>query len=119
MMSFIQKIASALVDTKAQDIVCFETQGKSLMADYFLVCQGHSQAHVKGIADRVEITMKEQGHRPSVIEGYTEGSWIVMDYHELILHIFHPETRAYYCLEELYSIFPQISLHHSVSTSME
>ncbi len=107
-MTFTQKIISTLSEAKAQEVICFDTQGKSLMTDYFVVCQGHSQAHVRGIADRVEMEMKKQGHRASAIEGLAEGSWVVMDYHECMLHIFHPEARKYYCLEELYSIFSQI-----------
>ena len=101
---------TTLIEAKAEEIVGFATAGKSMIADSFIICHGNSQAHVKGIADRVELHIKKQGTRPNIIEGYSEGVWIVIDYGTLVVHIFHPEARNYYQLEELYSAFKQISI---------
>ncbi|MBF0280266.1 MAG: ribosome silencing factor [SAR324 cluster bacterium] len=89
-------------DVKAEEILLFDVNGHSSITDYILICQGRSQGHVKGIADRVQEEFRKIKIKPMSIEGYSEGSWILMDYDHVIIHIFHPETRAYYNLEGLH-----------------
>ncbi len=94
-------------DLKAEDIIMFDVDGKSTLTDYIIVCQGRSQGHVKGIADRIEQEMKKGKVLPLGIEGYSEGSWILMDYGEAVIHIFHPDTRSYFDLEKLHDNCPK------------
>lgn len=96
----------AVEDTKGQDVMVFDMDNRSSITDWVLVCSGRSQAHVRGIADRVEKDLKEMGVRCSTMEGYQEGSWILMDFDVFLVHVFHPETRAYYDLEDLLKDFP-------------
>jgi ribosome-associated protein len=94
-------LISEAEDIKAEDVRLFEVSEYSSIADYIIICEGRSQAHVKGIADRIEKAMKERNIAVN-IEGYAEGSWILIDCNDVILHIFHPETRKYYNLEEIH-----------------
>lgn len=100
------ELIKAAQDVKAEEIVLFDVNGQSSITDYILICQGRSQGHVKGIADRIKETLSKNKIKPLNVEGYAEGSWILMDYDEVIVHIFHPETRAYYNLEELHAQAP-------------
>jgi len=102
----VERVIAAARDTKAQDMVLFDMDQRSPITDYVLICSGRSQAHVRGIADRVEEAMRSAGHRPGTIEGYAEGSWVLLDYDVLIVHVFHPETRTYYDLDGLLQGFP-------------
>lgn len=99
-------VIAAARDTKAEDILLFDMESRSAITDYVLICSGRSQAHVRGIADRIEEAMRKAGHRCTSMEGYSEGSWVLMDYDVLLVHVFHPETRAYYDLEGLLEDFP-------------
>ncbi len=93
-------IAAAL-ETKAEDVLLFDLENRSPLTDYVLVCSGRSQAHVRGIAENIEKALREAGIRCQSLEGLQEGSWVLMDYDVVFVHIFHPETRAYYNLESL------------------
>ena len=93
-------------DVKAEEIILFDVNGKSSITDYILICQGRSQGHVKGIADRIQEEFSKIKIKPMSVEGYSEGSWILLDYDQVIVHIFHPETRAYYNLEGLHQNAP-------------
>jgi ribosome-associated protein len=102
----LQVVITAARETKAEDMLLFDMENRSPITDYVLICTGRSQAHVRGIADRIEEGMKRAGLRCNTVEGYTEGSWVLMDYDVLLVHVFHPETRAYYDLEDLLKDFP-------------
>jgi len=97
-----KELVRIVQDVKAEEIILFDVNGHSSITDYVLICQGRSQGHVKGIADRVREAFNTIKIRPMSLEGYSEGSWILMDYDQVIVHIFHPETRAYYNLEGLH-----------------
>ncbi|HKI98916.1 MAG TPA: ribosome silencing factor [bacterium] len=97
---------AAAQETKAEDIVLFDMQSRSPITDYVLICSGRSQAHVRGISERIETEMRKVGFRNTSMEGYQEGSWVLMDYDVVLVHVFHPDTRAYYDLESLLQDFP-------------
>ena len=101
-----EKAIQAIGEAKGEDILLFDMENRSSITDYVLICTGRSQAHVRGIADRVEHAFRLAGVRPLTVEGHQEGSWILMDYDMLLVHVFHPETRAYYDLEGLLQGFP-------------
>ena len=101
-----EKALYAIQETKGEDILLFDMENRSSITDYVLICTGRSQAHVRGIADRIEQAFRLDGVRPLTVEGHQEGSWILMDYDVLLVHVFHPETRAFYDLEELLESFP-------------
>ena len=102
----VAHIIDAAQATRAEEIVLFDMQNKSSVTDYVLICSGRSQAHVRGISDNIEQSLRENGVRCGSLEGYQEGSWVLLDYGVVIIHIFHPETRIYYDLEELLGSYP-------------
>ena len=100
--ALIKRILKLLEDAKAEEIVLIDAQHRSSLADYLLICEGRSQLHCRGIAENVERNLKREGEAYLGIEGEREGNWVLLDYGNIILHIFHPEIRKYYRLEELY-----------------
>lgn len=102
----VAQIVDAAQATKAEEIVVFDMQNKSSVTDYVMICSGRSQAHVRGISDRIEESLRERGIRCGSVEGYQEGSWVLLDYGMVIVHVFHPETREYYDLEDLLKDYP-------------
>ena len=102
----IKRILELLSDEKAEEIVFIDAKKRSSLADYLLVCQGRSQLHCRSIAQNVEYNLKKEGEISLGLEGEREGNWVLLDYGNIILHVFHPEIRKYYKLEELYSKRP-------------
>ena len=88
-----KNILELLQDSKAEEIVLIDVRDSSNLADYLFICEGRSQLHCRGIAGNVVFRLKHQG----------EGNWVLLDYGNIILHVFHPEIRKYYNLEELYA----------------
>ena len=87
---------------QADDIVVLDMTPHSSIADRFVVCQGRSDRQVKAIADAVEEQLGQNGEKPRAVEGYQTGSWILIDYVDLVVHVFDPETREFYGLERLW-----------------
>lgn len=102
----IKRILELLSDEKAEEIAFIDAKKRSSLADYLLVCQGRSQLHCRSIAQNVEYNLKQEGEISLGLEGEREGNWVLLDYGNIILHVFHPEIRKYYNLEELYSKRP-------------
>ena len=102
----IKRILELLSDEKAEEIAFIDAKKRSSLADYLLVCQGRSQLHCRSIAQNVEYKLKQEGDISLGLEGEREGNWVLLDYGNIILHVFHPEIRKYYKLEELYSKRP-------------
>ena len=104
--TLIKRILELLEDAKAEEIVFIDAQYPSSLADYLLICEGRSQLHCRGIAENVEHNLKREGEASLGIEGEREGNWVLLDYGNIILHVFHPEIRKYYRLEELFEQGP-------------
>jgi ribosome-associated protein len=102
----VRQVVVAAQGTKAEDIIVFDMEQRSPICDYVLVCSGRSQAHVRGISERIESDLRQSGVRCRALEGKQEGSWVLLDYDEVIVHVFHPETRAFYDLESLLAGYP-------------
>ena len=98
-----KKILELLQDSKADEIVLIDVRDSSNLADYLFICEGRSQLHCRGIAEYVVFSLKQQGEIHLGLEGELEGNWVLLDYGNIILHVFHPEIRKYYNLEELYA----------------
>ena len=98
-----KKILELLQESKAEEIVLIDVRETSNLADYLFICEGRSQLHCRGIAQNVVFNLKHQGDVHLGIEGELEGNWVLLDYGNIILHVFHPEIRKYYNLEKLYT----------------
>ncbi len=103
-------IVEILDAKKAQEIKLLAVEEQTILADYFILCTGTSNTQVKALAGEVEFKLEQAGVHLRRMEGYQEGSWIVMDYSSVILHIFHRETRDFYQLEKLWSDAENVDL---------
>lgn len=102
-------IKTILDDKKAVDIESIEIAQKTILADYFVIASGTSTTHVKALADEIAFQLKEKlALLPKRIEGESTARWILMDYGDVIVHIFHPEEREFYSLEKLWQASRQI-----------
>ena len=100
--------AKAALEKKAFDITILELKKASSLTDYFLICSGRSDRQVQAIAQSIEEKMGEKGIRPLGEEGMREGRWVLMDYDDVVIHIFYDQVRLYYDLEGLWIEAPRV-----------
>ena len=98
-----KKIAALLDDAKAIDIKVMDVRNISSIADYMIIATGTSSRHVSSIADKIERGMREEGIRAWGTEGQETGEWVLVDFGDVVLHLFSPDRRSYYRLEDLWS----------------
>ena len=92
----------ALEDKKAEDIRILDISNVSVLADYFIIANGTNRNQVQAMADNVEETLGKGGYVPKQIEGYQSANWILMDYKDIIVHVFSEEDRGFYDLERIW-----------------
>ena len=103
--------ADIAADKKAEDIVAIDLRGISTFTDFFVICSGTSEPHLKAIAsDLHDRLKKEHAVEPMAVDGFPGSQWIVADYSDVIVHIFHRDKRAYYSLEDLWGDAPRLKL---------
>jgi ribosome-associated protein len=95
-------IEGAAADKKARGIVRLDIRQKSSIADYFVICEGDTDRQVRAITDAIIEAGRAKGVRPLRTAGYEDGSWVVLDYASVIVHVFLPGERSYYDLESLW-----------------
>ena len=95
-------IADAAADKKAREIVRLDIRQKSSIADYFVICEGDTDRQVRAITDSIVEKARAAGVRPLRTSGYDDGSWVVLDFASVIVHVFLPGERSYYDLESLW-----------------
>jgi len=99
-----------IMERKAVDPILFEVTGLTSITDYFLIASGSSSRQVQAIGRHLQRSMRERGCRAYGVEGEQEGQWILMDYGDLVVHIFYQPVREFYDLEGLWSEAPRIGL---------
>jgi ribosome-associated protein len=102
--------ARAALDKRAVDLVLLDLKGLSSVADFFLVCSGTSAIQVDTIADAVQQALRAAGVRIRHREGTAESGWLLLDYGDLVVHVFLEATRAFYALERLWGDAPAVSV---------
>jgi ribosome-associated protein len=102
-------VRSAL-DHKAYDLVVLETGKLSSIADYFVICSGRSDTQVEAIADAIERDLRKDGERPISVEGLPHAQWVLIDYGDVVVHVFNMPVRAFYDLERLWVRAPHVEL---------
>lgn len=102
--------AAAALDKKAEDVVVLDVRGLAAYADYFVVASGTSDRQVTAIADAVEEKMKKAGYRTIGVEGYTRGHWVLLDFGDVVVHVFYDEARAFYDIEGLWADAARVPL---------
>lgn len=93
---------AALDDKKAEDLKVINIGEVSVLADYFIIASGNNRSQVQALADNVEEELGKAGHSPKQIEGYSTANWILLDYGDIIIHIFDTENRLFYDLERIW-----------------
>ena len=102
----IARAVDLLFDRKALEVTLLDLRGISSATDYFLIASGTSDTHVGAIADNVIEELKKDGVRPLNVEGERQGRWVLIDYFDFVVHVFHPTARAFYQLERLWGDAP-------------
>jgi ribosome-associated protein len=106
-----QRAAALALDLKASDVVLLDLTGVSDATDFFVIASGTSDTHVRSTAEHVmEGLKKKEGVAPHHIEGLQQGRWVLLDYVDVIVHVFHPTLREFYQLERLWSDAERIPL---------
>jgi ribosome-associated protein len=109
--TILSAVAEYASDRKAEEIVTLDLRAIGGFADYFLICTGRSDRQCRAIHDGIHLGMKtEHGMLPARVEGVSEGHWILMDYLDVVVHVFTPETRERYRLEQLWGEAPATRL---------
>lgn len=104
-------IVQILEDKKAKDIKVLYVKDVTLIADYFVLCSGTSTTHIKSLSDELEEKLKGKGIRMHHKEGYNGARWILMDFNDIIVHIFHHEDRSFYNLERIWADAKEVLEH--------
>ena len=106
----MEKIVSILDSKKAEDIRVIRIGDLTIIADYFVIAAGNSSTQVKMLADEVDYQLGPLGVQPHKVEGYHSENWIVLDYSDVVVHIFQQETRDFYNLERLWADGEQVDI---------
>ncbi len=101
--SLVEFITTCLDDSKGEEIVTIDLEGKTAIADAMIIASGRSRRHVGALADKLIKVLKEQDNRSVKVEGQGTGEWVLLDVGDVIVHIFQPEIREFYNLEKMWS----------------
>ena len=102
--------AKVLDKKKAASVKALRVRDLTVLADYFVIASGTSATHVKSLAEEVEFQLEQQGVKPLRTEGMDARNWIILDYGEVIVHVFYPEARSFYDLEHLWADGEELDL---------
>ena len=103
-LALAQRAAQIALDTKAQDVVLLDLRGVTDMTDFFLIASGTSDTHVRSLGNSVLEEMKrDSGQMAHHVEGLSQGRWVLLDYVDVVVHIFHPTLRSFYQIERLWA----------------
>jgi len=103
----VRRSVALTLERKALDVAVLDLTGISSATDYFVIASGNSDVQVKAIADHVVEELKKDGVRPQHVEGMSGGRWVLIDYIDFVVHVFHPQARAFYQLENLWGDAPR------------
>jgi len=105
----LSQVVEALLDRKAVDPVVLDLRGLCGATDYFVIVSGTSNAHVRGMAEHLVTALAPTGVEPHHVEGLAQGRWVLLDYVDFVVHVFHPELRDFYQLERLWGDAPVVA----------
>ena len=107
------------LEKKARDLVVMEVRDVTSIADYFIICSGSSDRQVQSIAQGIEQNLSAAGQPPLSVEGIHRGHWVLMDFSDVIVHIFYEPVREFYDLEGLWGHAPRVELPEPYSTLVD
>jgi ribosome-associated protein len=102
----IETAVRTLHEHKASDLVVLDLRRLSDATDYFVIASGSSDTHVRALAEHVLEAFRREGRRPHHVEGLAAGRWVLLDFFDFVIHLFHPSLRAFYQLERLWADAP-------------
>ncbi|PYP17197.1 MAG: ribosome silencing factor [Gemmatimonadetes bacterium] len=105
----LSRVVDALLGRKAVDPVVLDLRGLCAATDYFVIVSGTSNAHVRGMAEYLVSALAPSGIEPHHVEGLAQGRWVLLDYVDFVVHVFHPELRDFYQLERLWGDAPVVA----------
>ncbi|MBW2328320.1 MAG: ribosome silencing factor [Deltaproteobacteria bacterium] len=111
--------ARVALDTKAEDLVVLDVRGLSSFTDYFVIMSGRSSRHVQGLAEAIEAALRSKRVSSKHSEGLQEGLWVLLDFGDMVAHVFYKEKRSFYDLEGLWHDAPRLDLHPMGLTESE
>jgi ribosome-associated protein len=111
----VERALELLFDRKAVDVVLLDLRGISTATDFFIVASGRSDTHVTAVAEHVVDELREAGVRAAGVEGMRGGRWVLLDYVDFVVHVFHPAAREFYQLERLWGDAPLHTLEPTSS----
>jgi ribosome-associated protein len=97
---------------KARDVVVLDMRDITPLYDYFVLATGTSRRQVHTLTEEIDAAMRQEGDLRQSVEGYESSKWVVQDYGDVIVHVFMPETRDYYAIEDLWADAPRVSWEH-------
>ena len=100
--------ARVATDYKAQDVAVLDMRGITPLYDFFVLATGASRRQIHTLAEEIDAAMAAEGEKRLGIEGYASGKWVVQDYGDVVVHLFDPDTRRYYALEDLWADAPRM-----------
>ena len=100
-LAFAQRAAQVATDNKAQDVVLLDLRGVTDMTDFFLIASGTSDTHVRALGEHIMAELKKEGFPVHHVEGLEKGRWVLLDFVDFVVHLFHPTLRNFYQLERL------------------
>jgi ribosome-associated protein len=106
----VEKAITAAQDKKAADVVVLDLRPADGFTDFFLIVTGQNTRQIQAISDAVREALTDEGVKPTHVEGHDRAGWILLDYFDFIVHIFSPETRAFYALERLWGSADRIQI---------
>lgn len=109
-LEIAQMAAQAALDKKAEDLIILDLRGLSSFTDYFVIMSGRSTRHVQGLAEAVDSALRHKKIKSSKSEGLNEGHWVLLDYIDVVVHVFYSETRGFYDLEGLWHDAPRVKV---------
>jgi len=109
-IKMVLQCINAALEKKAKDIIILDVKGISSFTDYMIICSGSSDRQVQAITASIEKDLKKSGVLPLGIEGEKFGQWVLMDYGDVIVHIFYEPTREFYDIERLWSDVPRMEV---------
>lgn len=110
MPAVLERATALAADRKGVDMVVLDLRGLSNATDWFFVASGTSDMHVRSIAEHIIEELRKQGTRPSHVEGLRTGRWVLIDYIDFVVHVFHPAAREFYQLERLWGDAPTLAI---------
>jgi ribosome-associated protein len=108
--------ATAALEKKGTDVAVLDLRGLTSIGDYFVIVSARSDTQVRAIAENIELRCRERGQRPLAVEGLRHGQWVLLDYGDVVAHIFYEPVREFYDLERLWSRAPRRELPEDAAT---